>query len=144
MTSLLSRLFLLLLVFSTASATENGIRISAAWIAEAPPVSKVHAGYFSLENTSNKKAVLRAVRSKSYDNIEMHLSIDKDGVASMQWLQQLDIEAGQKLLFAPGGYHLMMFRPTGSFKQGDNIELQFEFEDGSTLHSTAVVKKHHN
>ena len=136
------RLFCLLpAVFLTLPAFAGDVTITHAWIAEAPPVSRVHAGYFTLHNGGSKPVTLKTVSSEMYGNIEMHLSIEKDGVSSMQWLQQIEIPAGEDFVFAPGAYHLMLFRPAKRLKQGDKVKLQFGFADGSLITTTAVVKK---
>ncbi len=136
------RLFCLLpVVFLSLPVFAGEVTITNAWIAEAPPVSRVHAGYFTLHNGSDKPVTLKTVSSDAYGNIEMHLSIEKDGVSSMQWLQQIEIPAGEDVVFAPGGYHLMLFRPAKRLKQGDTVKLHFGFADGSRITTTATVKK---
>ena len=136
------RLFCLLpAVFLSLPVFAGEVTITDAWIAEAPPVSRVHAGYFRLHNGGDKAVTLKTVSSEMYDNIEMHLSIEKDGVSSMQWLQHIEIPAGEDIAFAPGGYHLMLFRPVKRLKQGDTVKLQFGFADGSRMQTTATVKK---
>ena len=136
------RLFsLLCTVVISLPAFAGEITVNNAWIAEAPPVSRVHAGYFTLHNGGSKPVTLKTVSSEMYGNIEMHLSIEKDGVSSMQWLQQIEIPAGEDVAFAPGGYHLMLFRPVKRLKQGDEVKLHFGFADGSRITTTAIVKK---
>lgn len=140
--TLLSALALFLSSISTNTIASNGINIENAWIAEAPPVSKVHAGYLTLHNHTDEKRVLTGISSDSYNSIEMHLSIEKDGIASMQRKDKIEIDAGSSFEFKPGGYHLMLFTPAGKYKQGDTIKLSFQFDDGSTESVNASVKKH--
>ncbi len=136
------RLFCLLpAVFLSLPVFAGEVTITNAWIAEAPPVSRVHAGYFTLHNGGGRPVTLKTVSSEMYGNIEMHLSIEKNGVSSMHWLQQIEIPAGEDVAFAPGGYHLMLFRPAKRLKQGDEVTLQFGFADGSRITTTATVKK---
>jgi len=127
-----------------AAKETTTIKIEDVWIAEAPPVSKVHAGYLKLHNTSDTSIVLQGVSSDAYNSIEMHLSIERDGVASMRRMDEIVIDAGGTFEFKPGGYHLMLFTPSRRFKRGDHIGLNFRFDDGSTLTSTAMVKKHND
>jgi len=111
-----------------------------AWIAEAPPVSKVHAGYFLLRNTGDSAIELRGASSPQYRKIELHQSIEQDGVASMRRIESLRIAAGDSIEFAPGGYHLMLFTPASRLVQGDSVDIRFEFTDG-TKSTTAKGKK---
>lgn len=139
---LFSSLMLLLGCASTNTIASGEISIENAWIAEAPPVSKVHAGYLTLHNHTGKKRSLTRVSSDAYNSIEMHLSIEKDGIASMQRMDKIEIDAGSSFEFKPGSYHLMLFTPAGKYKQGDSIELTFQFDDGTTETVSAKVKKH--
>ncbi len=137
-------LFLSLVPAATLALAESQpstIDIDDVWIAEAPPVSRVHAGYFHLRNHGDRNITLNGVSSEAYGSIEMHRSIEQDGVASMQRLSSIDIAAGDSLHFEPGGYHLMLFRPNGRFRQGDRIALQFHFADGRNIAVSANVRK---
>ena len=133
---------LLLVLAATSAQATDSLHINNAWIAEAPPVSTVQAGYFNLHNTTGKTIALTSVSSDAYDNIEMHLSVEKNGVASMQRVSKIEVAPGDRIQFAPGGYHLMLYKPVCSFKQGDKIMLHFTLSDATTITITAVVKKY--
>ncbi len=135
-------IFISLLISHSVCYATGSIDIDEAWIAEAPPVTKVHAGYFKLSNHSGKAVELSSVTSPAYRKIEIHRSTEKDGVASMQYLATLMIDAGETIHFEPGSYHLMLFTPAKRFRQGDVITLKFNFSDGSTTLIDAAVKKH--
>lgn len=141
-TQLASLLTLSALLFAGHAHAAKRAQISHAWIAEAPPVSKVHAGYFMLSNHSANAVSLVSVKSNAYDKIEMHLSVEKDGLASMQRQDEITIPQGKTIEFAPGGYHLMLYTPARRFTQGDTIQLQFILSDGTAINTSATVKKH--
>lgn len=138
-----SSFLLLALLGSTGTNAENTttVQIEDVWIAEAPPVSRVHAGYFSLSNTGNRKLTLTAVRSEQYGRIEMHLSTERDGIARMQKLEHFDIPPGEAITFAPGRYHLMLFQPRSPLRHGDQVSLEFVFEGADTVRTLATVRK---
>ena len=123
-------------------AMAEGISIDNPWIAEAPPVSKVHAGYFDISNQSDNTMELKSVRSPAYRSIELHRSIEKDGRSSMLHLETLSLSPQQQVRFEPGSYHLMMFGPASRMTAGDVIELVFSFSDGQEIRKQATVKKH--
>ena len=139
-TSLLYGVFVLLL-FSISSQAEESIIINNAWISEAPPVAKVNAGYFSIENKTAKKITLTSVSSDSYANIEMHRSIVVNDTVKMQTQKSISLAPKENLKFTPGGYHLMLFRPVKYFKEGELVDLQFEFSDGVVIPVNAEVRK---
>ena len=76
-----------------------------------PPLgsSGIGAAYFSITSVAADRIV--SVSSSEADSIEIHASVTKDGRASMQRLETVELPAGKKVEFAPGGMHLMVFSP---------------------------------
>ena len=50
------------------------------------------AGYFTIRNTSDTDVILVAAQNPTFGNIEMHRSVDQDGVASMQPVEQVELD----------------------------------------------------
>lgn len=115
--------------------------VSDAWIPEAPPVSTVMAAYMTIRNSAADDVKIVAVQSDRFSEIQMHLSIDEDGVARMLPQKALIIPAHGELRLQPGSYHLMLFNPVSPLKAGDRVTLNFSFADGSKLAVVAEVKK---
>ncbi len=134
-------LFFATLLMCSPAFAGNSVSITEVWIAEAPPVSKVHAGYFIIKNAQASAVSLTGVSSKSYRKIELHRSLEKDGVATMEAQDTVTIAAGDKLVFEPGGYHLMLFDPAKPYESGDTLDLSFKLDNGETLTVEAVIKK---
>jgi hypothetical protein len=57
----------------------------------------------------------------------------KGGVARMQALGAVTIDANGSTDFVPGGRHVMLLDPTRALKPGDEVTLQFHFESGAIL-----------
>jgi copper(I)-binding protein len=132
----------LLLVSITAAAhTSGGIVVNDAWVREAPPVAKVLAAYLTIENHTDKDKVLTAVSSSSFDKIEIHKSMQKGGMATMEQQKQLTVPAQGKVALEPGSFHLMLFTPAKTLKAGDKVDFTLKFQNGSTMTITAPVKK---
>lgn len=140
--SLILSVGLLVLTPGLVSAhTDGGIVVENAWVREAPPVAKMLAAYMTIENHTGKQHVLTGVTSASFKKIEMHKSLQKDGMATMQQQKQLTIPAGGKINLQPGGYHLMLFNPSKPLKAGDKVSFILKFANGSVTTITAKVKK---
>lgn len=133
-----------------AASAESSLEIDDLWIAEAPPVSKVLAGYMQIKNTGDTDKKLISASSVDFSSIEFHRSIEKDGMASMQRQEFLLVPAGSSLILEPGDYHLMLFNPTKKLRAGANSVIQFKLDNGNVITGTATVKKstvdhsHHN
>src|SRR5690242_1630014 len=126
--------FLLLLALVTAplfAADGPSIRAGKVWVRPAPPGVTVLAGYLTLENLTDAPLQLTAVSSPDFDSVEMHQTVEKDGVASMQPVDAVTIPAHGKTEFLPGGYHLMLMQPKRDLGIGSMVTLRLSFSDGS-------------
>lgn len=130
------------LVSNTALArNDSGIEIKDAWVREAPPIAKVMAAYFVIENHADKQIVLTQISSPSFNRVEIHKNITKNGMAAMQRQQQLLIPAKGNINLQAQGYHLMLFNPVTKLKAGDTVNFSLKFADGVTKVVAATVKK---
>ena len=116
------------------------IKIRDAYIPEGPPVSRVLAGYMSIDNQSSDTCYIVHVSSKDFGAIEMHQTREVDGIARMFPQSQLVIPASVTLTLEPGSYHLMLFRPQKVFRKGDTSEFTFTLGNGETFTKTISVK----
>lgn len=141
---LFTRSLSLLLITSLGSAfaiADNKLEIDDAWIAEAPPVSKVMAAYMEIENETQQDRQAVAMQCKEFERAEFHRTVDKDGMASMEHQKVLNIPANSELELRPGGYHIMLFTPARSFKAGDNTGCSMEFDDGTSIQLELEIRK---
>lgn len=115
-------------------------RVSHVWIREAPPGINVLAGYFTLDNLTDKALILNEVSSADFGKVEIHQSVQTNGVESMQQLDSLSVPAHGSVEFRPGGYHLMLMQPRKNFFSGDTVSLILSFSDGSQLAILAPVR----
>lgn len=131
-----------LLVFASSSVCANQrIIVNDAWITEVPPGVKIVAGYMLIENTMNSDVFLTDISSESFKRIEMHRSIKKGDMVSMQRQTNLSIPAKGKLALTPGDYHLMLFEPKTRPQAGDQLQLELLFSDRTIIRINAVVKR---
>lgn len=125
----------------SAIAAEDGLTVSSAWVRMAPPVLKTHGGYFTIANKSHHPQELVKASSANYEVVEMHMSRVVDGVATMQRLESIEIPAGGKIEFKPGGMHLMLLGAKKPLEPGAMVPIKLGFRDGSELAIEAMVMK---
>lgn len=117
------------------------------WIQEAPPGSRVLAGYLVLENTGPVDRQLVNASSPLFERVEMHRSVIVDDVARMESQSALTVPAGSMLEMRPGDYHLMLFDPDTRLQAGMEVELLLVMDDDSQQRYSIEVKragrKHH-
>ena len=111
------------------------------WIREAPPTVKVLAGYFTLHNHSDKTHAIISVSSPKFESVEIHRTEIKNGMTRMHPVSKVMISSHGKVLFEPGGLHLMLINPKNKIKSGDKAQLTLHLADGSTFNFTVPVRK---
>jgi len=126
---------------SHSAIADDKLEIDDAWIAEAPPVSKVMAAYMEIENETAQDRQATSMQCKDFERAEFHRTIDKDGMASMEHQQVLNIPANAELKLKPGGYHIMLFTPARQFKAGDKTNCSMKFDDDTTIKFDLEIRK---
>lgn len=124
-----------------ARADGPAVGASHVWIREAPPGVSVMAGYMTLSNFTGKPLVLRDISSSDFGSVMLHRTVEKDGMDSMEAVQDLVIPAHGRVVLAPGGYHLMLMQPHTHLFDGDLVTLTLNFSDGSVLTILAPVRR---
>ncbi len=126
----MSRLLLiLLLIFSPIASAELDIR--DPWIKNLPPSVPVRAGYMTIHNPQTKTVSIVSLRSDAFASIEIHQTIEQDGMMRMDQMSSLKIESNSSVQLAPGGLHLMMMNPSEPTQPGDLLEIVIILDDGS-------------
>lgn len=128
-----------LLISNLVSAAEP-VQIHDAWIPEVPPFMKVMAGYFQAHNSSEQSITISKVSSPDFQNVEIHESVVRDGVARMQKQDSATIPAKSSIEFKPGGLHLMLIKSKRRLRKGHEVKLIFELSNGDSLTAMANVK----
>jgi len=126
-------LFGLCIAASAAAATSPAtIRVSNAWVRWLP-ANLPAGGYVTFKNTGTQPQVLTGATSPDFAKVSLHHSVERDGVAQMDPVSQVEIPPGGVLSFAAGGYHLMLEQPTRPLKPGDGISITLHFAGDSAV-----------
>jgi copper(I)-binding protein len=134
---------LIILALSGAhhALADDKLEIDDAWIAEAPPVSKVMAAYMEIENETSQDRQAISIQCGEFERAEFHRTVDKQGMASMEHQPMLNIPADSELDLEPGGYHVMLFNPARRLLAGETTPCNIEFDDGTTIDFELEVRK---
>ena len=132
---------ILALTFVPAASEEAGVSVRDAWIREAPPGVGVMAGYMELRNNTSGPQLLVGASSSGFESVMFHRTIIKDGIAGMVHAPQVELAANASLVFAPGGYHLMLMTPKRTLRAGDPVVINLEFRGGLVLPVAFEIRK---
>ena len=124
-----------------AASEEAGVSVRDAWIRETPPGMTMMAGYMELRNNTSRPQVLVAASSSRFESVMIHRTIVKDGMAGMAHASRIELAPNGSLLFAPGGYHLMLMTPKRTLRAGDPVVNNLEFRGGLVLPVAFEVRK---
>ncbi len=127
-------------IAGTALPADNA-RISAtgAWLRWLPNGLPA-AAYVVLKNEGRNPQRLTGATSADYSSVMLHKSISENGVDRMVMTSGIDIAPGESVALAPGGYHLMLMKPTHPIEPGDTAKLHFIFADGASVDVIANVR----
>lgn len=126
---------------SPLHAGEADISVEGAWIAEAPPVSKVMVAYMTINNNGDEAITINKAESALYSKIEFHETIHDDGMARMIRYDALKIPAHGRIQLERGGTHFMLFNPKQPLKAGDTVNITLSTKYNTTMTITVPVKK---
>ena len=132
---------ILALALSAAASEGPGISARDAWVRETPPGMTMMAGDMELRNNTSQPQVLVAASSSGFETVMIHRTIVKDGMAGMVHASQIELTPGTSLIFAPGGYHLMLMNPKRTLRAGGRVDINLEFRGGLVLPVAFEVRK---
>lgn len=131
----------LMWVATAAHAADAGLKVEQAWIREAPPGMQMLAGYARLTNAGELDMRITEARSDAFDTIEIHRTVEEDGVSRMRPAGTLEIASGKSVELAPGGLHLMLMHPRKELKDGATVVIDFLGPDGMPMPAVFTVRK---
>jgi copper(I)-binding protein len=132
-------IIVILLAATSLAGADSGLQVSEPWIREAPPTSRVLAGYLTLVNTGDNTVTVTAISSPDFKNAEIHRTVIEEGIARMLPVKQLEVPAGGQLMLEPGGYHLMLFDPMRTLTEGETVTLIIHLDNGNQISAMAPV-----
>lgn len=138
-------LCLALLNHIPASAAEKNhtVTLTQGWVRETPPSTPNAAAFLTLQNASAAPKYITAIQcsdAAARCELHEHLHTENGGMRMQQVTSPLAVPANGALVFAPGGYHIMLFDIKKSLRAGETVTLTFVFDDQSQLTVQLPVK----
>jgi len=137
--------FLLFALFSLPAAARQyeagDLHIGHPWSREMPPASATAAVYLSIDNHGQEDDRLLSAQTPAAERTELHEHIHQDGLMKMQEVTEVVIPRGKKILFAPGGLHLMLFAPDRHYEDGERFPITLHFARAGKVEVEVLVQK---
>lgn len=117
----------------TACGSGDGVTVTEAGVRAVIPGQDKTAGYFDLHNGTDATVRLIGARSSSVRAIEMHETVQNDGMSRMRRLDGVEIGPGASVRFRPGGKHLMLFGVESADDGDPPLEMALQLDDGAPI-----------
>lgn len=127
--------------FLATSASACELEVSNPWIRQAPPTASALAGYMVLSNTGTRDCVLTDVQAQGFARAMFHRTVHEGDVAHMKHQEQVIVPAGERLVFEPNGFHVMLMNPEVPLKAGDHVVVTLVLEGGVKQHIELPVRE---
>ncbi len=116
------------------------LEVSDAWMRAMPPGQPTGAAYLTIHKPTNAEVALVSASTPLAGSVEIHRSVQEDGMWRMRRLSELPILAGGSAELAPGGVHLMLFKMKQALREGDTLPMTLDFDNGETLELSVSVR----
>lgn len=83
--------------------------VEEGYVRDPIPGRSMSAAFMTINNTGSADVVLKTAAIEGASSVEIHTHSHTDGVMRMRQLHALTIKAGESVVLAPGGLHLMVF-----------------------------------
>lgn len=125
----------------SSSGATGGITVSDAWVRNPAIADQPGAAYLVIQNSGVAEDKLLSVDSDVAKTIELHQSLESDGMMSMSPVPNIPVPANGKVELKPGSFHMMLMGLTRPLKIGDKVQLTLNFEKAGKIPVMAEVKE---
>lgn len=121
-----------------AATVAESVEISDPYVRMVPPNAPATAAFMTITNKDGKDHAV--VSAKGYINkiTELHTHLHDNGVMRMRQVDKIDLPAGGTTALQPGGLHVMLIGLNEPVQEGQKIQIDLTFDDGSTKSVEAV------
>lgn len=95
--------------------------------------------YFTIRG-GPKDTVLRSISSPSILRLEMHETVEENGMSMMRPLASAPVPTRGKVVFEPGGKHVMVWGVDQGARDRGTADFIFSFSTGEKIQATAAIK----
>lgn len=107
--------------------------VEQAYMRAVPPQQTTAAIYLQLNNPDAQQLTLMGASSSVAEVAELHAHQHEKGVMSMRRVAQVDVPAASRVVFKPGGLHLMLIGLKKRLLPGESVDLTLLFTDQDEL-----------
>jgi copper(I)-binding protein len=120
-------------------AADAGLTIEKPW-ARPAAIGQMGVIYLTVRDTGAPDRLV-GVNTPVAAEAQLHESKMDGNVMQMRPVEAAPVAAGQPLVLAPGGYHIMLMGLKQPLKLGDTVPVTLVFERAGAVSATATVQR---
>ena len=140
----LSACLLAMLSMQSISADEyrlGHLQINDPYTRTTPPMAAVAGGFMTVTNNGTESDTFLGGSAGFVEAVEIHEMSMADGIMKMRRLENgLQIAPNETVELKPGGYHLMLIKPSKPMKEGDKHKITLSFKQAGDIEVELEVK----
>lgn len=104
-------------------------------------VGPAGGAFLSVENTGTTADRLLRASTDVATTVQLHTHIKDGDIMRMREVEAVDLPAGKKVTFEPGGFHIMLLGLKKKLVEGERFPLTLEFEKAGKIVVEIAVDK---
>jgi protein SCO1 len=120
-------------------ASSASISVAGAWSRATAGAASVGVVYFEVINAGPADTLL-SIECPAAERVEMHATTRADGMMKMRPVPTVDVPAGGRLSFQPGGLHAMLIGLKQPLREGGRLPLTLVFRRAGRLQFDAAIQ----
>lgn len=122
-----------LLFAPAAFAADNpALAVDGAYARAVPPTAGNSAAFMQIRNSSGEPRQLISADADVSNVTELHNHIQDNGVMRMRRVDAIEVPANGAVELKPGSFHVMLIDLKQPLKEGDTVNIELRFDDGSS------------
>jgi copper(I)-binding protein len=97
--------------------------------------------FLSVDNTGATADRLLRASTEVATTVQLHTHIKDGEIMRMREVASVDLPAGRKIVFEPGGYHIMLLGLKKKLVEGERFALTLEFEKAGKITVDIAIDK---
>ena len=127
-------------VFLTSCGQGDVLLVKDVVVNLSPVEGNPSAGYATVEGGPEDVSLV-SVTADDVMRMEMHETVEENGMAMMKTLDKVPVPAGETVKFEPGGKHLMIWGVGGGSVAQGSLRMIFIFSNDDRIQVDATIKK---
>lgn len=125
-------------LLTSCAADAEGLKVSDAWARATPPGVQVAGVFLTISNAGAADKLLK-VSTPLSDRAEIHETSHVGDQMQMRQVEVLEVPKGGRVVFQPGGLHLMLMDIKSPLLEGETLSLTLTFERAGAIEVQASV-----